>query len=113
MTVDDYIWNLLRSTCDKYGLRPGQLFGGKHTRKTAPIVAARMEFVRTMRAEVVWLGSNIFGGKLYLRRDIEFDPQWLCKPISFPALGDILGLDHSTLVLMNGRAGKAEQNAEQ
>ena len=107
MTVDDYIWDLLRSTCEKHGLRPGQLFGGKHTKKTPPIVAARMEFVRTMRAEV-WHNGNL----LMLRESAEEFQHLGWKPISFPALGELLGLDHSTLVLMNGRAKRKETEAQ-
>lgn len=103
-TLNRFFFLVLEEVSVKYGAPPGCILNAKkHSRLGGDIVAARHTLAATMRAYISqWKDGNTFRFQYWL----EGIPDGK-TPISYPNLGEWLGLDHSTLVYGAQKAGCA------
>lgn len=96
--VVDLFMAELRRVWLQYGVPPGAVLN--RLRKPRPVSRARMDLAVALREK---LGQRFRDGRVTVRAFPDGIPDgW--RPASFPVLGGVLGLDHSTLVLAYARA---------
>ena len=99
---EEFAWDVLGAVAEVCGdCTRLQIMGN---RKTVPIARARCVFIRLMRDLVM---VNKKGDCVIAWDGVRPDGY---RPISFPLLSKIFGHNHSTYVLLNGRAHANKEN---
>ncbi len=90
-----YTIDLIRDLCYKYHILPGQMFTGK--RKGEALVAARTSLARELRHTVGYLKGTYPRLYVVMAEGLDLDRY---APISYPVLGELLGMHHTSVLKM-------------
>lgn len=94
----DCFLSYLKTLCHKHAVLPGDFFTGK--RKTPDVCRAREDLIKLLRSTVGYRRGVM--PREYVVQEDGLDEVTVC-PISYPVLGRLFGMDHSSIILAHKR----------